>query len=180
MNAVRRAHPSPSIPFHEPEERSTFNIQRPTSKAGAKRSALDIQSWALNVECFPCGSGAQCVNYSGKSLPVECRGKVEADAVVADREPGFATERKQMIPRRRSAFPSPFNGERIPRTISRIKPLNRVKSSASVLPIRGNEFSLSPGERAGVRGGSFVSAWLKEQLAERSHPSPSIFTPSLY
>jgi hypothetical protein len=48
-------------------------------------------------------------------------------------------------------LPSPLNGESIPRTISRIEPLNRVKSSASLLPIRGNNFSLSPGERAGVR-----------------------------
>ena len=40
---------------------------------------------------------------------------------------------------------------RIPRTISRIEPLNRVKSSANLLPIRGNNFSLSPRERAGVR-----------------------------
>ncbi len=43
------------------------------------------------------------------------------------------------------------DGERIPRTCSRIEPLNRVRSSASILPRRGNEFSLSPGERAGVR-----------------------------
>ena len=67
----------------------------------------------------------------------EGRGKVEGNALGFDREPGFATERKQMIPRRRSAFPSPLNGERIPRTISRIEPLNRVKSSASLLPMPG-------------------------------------------
>ena len=48
-------------------------------------------------------------------------------------------------------LPSPLNGERIPRTISRIEPLNRVKSSANLLPFRGNNFSLSPRERAGVR-----------------------------
>jgi hypothetical protein len=29
-----------------------FNIQRSKSKSWAKRSALDIQHWALNVECF--------------------------------------------------------------------------------------------------------------------------------
>jgi hypothetical protein len=62
------------LPPHEPGKHSTFNIQRPTSKAGAKRSALDVQSWALNVECFPCGSGAQGVNESGKSLPSTRRG----------------------------------------------------------------------------------------------------------
>ena len=48
---------------------STFNLQRPKSKTGAKRSALDVQSWALNVECFPSGSGPQGVNISGESLP---------------------------------------------------------------------------------------------------------------
>jgi hypothetical protein len=65
-------HPS-SWPPHEPGKHSTFNIQRPTSKAGAKRSALKVPSWALKVECFPCGSGAQGVNISGRSLPVEGR-----------------------------------------------------------------------------------------------------------
>jgi hypothetical protein len=43
------------------------------------------------------------------------------------------------------------NGERIPPKFSRIEPLNRLRSSASILPIRGNLFSLSSGERAGVR-----------------------------
>jgi hypothetical protein len=56
--------------FHEPGKHSTFNIQRPKSKAGAKRSALDVQSWALNVEGFPCGSGVQGMHISGESLPV--------------------------------------------------------------------------------------------------------------
>ena len=146
MNAVRCAHPSPSIPSHEPEERSTFNIQRPTSKAGAKRSALDVQSWALNVECFPCGSGAQCVNYSGKSLPVEWRGKLATDAWLMFR--AFRDSDASGV------FVQKAAGLRVP------SPLN--------------------GERARVRGGDFVSAWQKEQPAECSHPSPSIFTPSLY
>jgi len=35
-------------------------------------------------------------------------------------------------------------GERIPRINSRLEPLNRSGSSANILPIRGNEFSLSP------------------------------------
>jgi hypothetical protein len=112
-----------------------------------------------------------------------------------------------MIDGRLFAFPSPLNGERFPRTISRIEPLNRVKSSANILPIRGKVFSLSPRERAGVRvsvklfssgsfqsfkafnsergfmgrlrvrGGNFVSIWQKEQAAERAHPSPSIPLP---
>ena len=50
---------------HEPGQRSTFNIQRPKSKAGAERSALNVQRWTLNVE----GSGAPGANFAGESLP---------------------------------------------------------------------------------------------------------------
>ena len=39
--------------FSDKTKHSTFNIQRSTSKAGAWRNALNVQSWALNVECFP-------------------------------------------------------------------------------------------------------------------------------
>jgi hypothetical protein len=50
-------------------------------KTGAQRSALDVPSWALKVECFPCGSGAQCVNISGESLPVKGRGNLHSRRV---------------------------------------------------------------------------------------------------
>jgi dihydrofolate synthase/folylpolyglutamate synthase len=52
-------------PLHEPGKRSTFNFQRPMSKAGAEQSALKVQCWTLKVE----GSGAQGANFSGESLP---------------------------------------------------------------------------------------------------------------
>jgi hypothetical protein len=45
---------------------------------------------------------------------------------------------------------------RIPRNRSRIEPLNRGKSSAIISLIRGNEFTLSSGERAGVRASFFI------------------------
>jgi hypothetical protein len=55
---------------------------------------------------------------------------------------------------RRPKLPSswPSSGENSPNP-SRIEPLNRGRSSASVRSRRGNTFSLSPGERAGVRAG---------------------------
>jgi outer membrane lipoprotein-sorting protein len=62
----RLANPCPAL---QSGERSTFNIQRSTSKEGTEWSALNVQSWALNVECFLRGSGAQCVNISEESLP---------------------------------------------------------------------------------------------------------------
>jgi hypothetical protein len=49
------------------------------------------------------------------------------------------------------------SGERFPpMRISRIEPLNRCKSSAWSLHGRGNRFSLSQGERAGVRADFFI------------------------
>jgi hypothetical protein len=45
-------------------------------------------------------------------LPVEGRGKVEGDTLGLDREPRFATKRERTLAGRRSAFPSPLNGER--------------------------------------------------------------------
>jgi hypothetical protein len=44
-----------------------------------------------------------------------------------------------------------LSGRESPENRSRIDPLNHGGSSATILPIRGNEFPLSPGERAGVR-----------------------------
>jgi predicted rRNA methylase YqxC with S4 and FtsJ domains len=100
LPASQKDHPSPSIPPHEPGKHSTFNIQRSTPKAGAQRSALEVQSWALNVEC----SKAQSANASGSPLPIKGR---EKDQEARDNNP--ATTKEQPVV---EASPSPLNGER--------------------------------------------------------------------
>ena len=60
-----------------------------------------------------------------------------------------------------------LGGENSSKRFSRIAPLNRRGSSANTSPIRGNKFSLSPGERAGVR----VSVKLLSPRSFQSFPA---------
>ena len=70
-----------------------------------------------------------------------------------------------------------LRGENSPKRLSRIEPLNRVRSSASILPIRGNEFPLSPGEwcQAEVRPGVRIPRTISRiEPLNRSRSSASI------